>query len=68
MIRRLEKLTIGDTRPELTFILDLPAEEEQWFAALETLRSLQLIDSEYYINNALKAGKKILAEGAQAGE
>jgi hypothetical protein len=27
MIRRLEKLTIGDTRPELTFILDLPAEE-----------------------------------------
>jgi len=27
MIRRLEKLTIGDTRPELTFILDLPADE-----------------------------------------
>src|SRR5215510_5244402 len=27
MIRRLEKLTIGDTRPELTFILDMPAEE-----------------------------------------
>ena len=27
MIRRLEKLTIGDTRPELTIILDLPAEE-----------------------------------------
>ncbi len=27
LIRRLEKLTIGDTRPELTIILDLPAEE-----------------------------------------
>lgn len=27
LIRRLEKLTIGDTRPELTFILDLPAED-----------------------------------------
>lgn len=27
MIRRLEKLTIGDTRPELTIILDLPSEE-----------------------------------------
>jgi dTMP kinase len=27
LIRRLEKLTIGDTRPELTLILDLPAEE-----------------------------------------
>lgn len=27
LIRRLEKLTIGDTRPELTIILDLPPEE-----------------------------------------
>ncbi len=27
LIRRLEKLTIGDTRPELTVILDLPAEQ-----------------------------------------
>jgi dTMP kinase len=26
LIRRLEKLTVGDTRPELTIILDLPAE------------------------------------------
>ena len=27
MIRRLEKITIGDTRPELTLILDVPAEQ-----------------------------------------
>jgi dTMP kinase len=27
LIRRLEKLTVGDTRPELTIILDLPAEQ-----------------------------------------
>jgi len=27
LIRRLEKLTVGHTRPDLTFILDLPAEE-----------------------------------------
>lgn len=26
LIRRLERITTGDTRPELTFILDLPAE------------------------------------------
>jgi dTMP kinase len=26
LIRRLERITIGDTQPELTFILDLPAE------------------------------------------
>jgi dTMP kinase len=27
LIKRLEKLTIGDTRPELTIVLDLPAED-----------------------------------------
>jgi len=27
MIRRLEKLTVGETRPELTLILDVPAEQ-----------------------------------------
>jgi adenylosuccinate synthase len=44
---------------------DLESQEKAWFASLSTLRSLQFIDGEYYINNALKAGKKILAEGAQ---
>ena len=39
--------------------------EKQWFDAIEFLRQIELIDSEYYINNALAAGKKILAEGAQ---
>lgn len=49
--------------PSVSF--DLEAEEARWFASLETLKSLQLIDSEYYINNALNTGKRILAEGAQ---
>ena len=31
----------------------------------ETLKSLTIVDSEHYINQALKDGKKILAEGAQ---
>jgi adenylosuccinate synthase len=44
---------------------DLEGQEKAWFESLAMLRSLQLIDGEYYINNALKAGKKILAEGAQ---
>ncbi|MBK8925140.1 MAG: adenylosuccinate synthase [Crocinitomicaceae bacterium] len=39
--------------------------EKQWFDAIEFLRQIELIDSEYYINNALADGKKILAEGAQ---
>ena len=39
--------------------------EPVWFEAIEALKQLTLIDSEYYVNEALKAGKKILAEGAQ---
>jgi adenylosuccinate synthase len=39
--------------------------EKLWFEALETLRGLKKINSEYYLNNALAQGKKILAEGAQ---
>lgn len=39
--------------------------EGPWMEAIEELKSLIAIDSEHYINNALKANKKILAEGAQ---
>ena len=44
---------------------DLAGEEAAWFESLDTLRSLPLVDGEYYINDALAAGKRILAEGAQ---
>jgi len=49
--------------PEVDF--DLAAEEQRWMDNLEKLRSLQSVDGEYYIHQALQAGKKILAEGAQ---
>lgn len=49
--------------PEIEF--DLEAEEAKWFASLETLKALPMIDGEYYINQAIKEGKTILAEGAQ---
>ncbi|MDR0970993.1 MAG: adenylosuccinate synthase [Bacteroidales bacterium] len=39
--------------------------EEKWLNSLNTLKEFELIDSEYFINNALKEGKKVLAEGAQ---
>src|SRR6201988_4683001 len=39
--------------------------EPIWFEAIESLKQLTLINSEYYITEALKNGKKILAEGAQ---
>ncbi|MFD2914324.1 adenylosuccinate synthase [Psychroserpens luteus] len=44
---------------------DLSEMEEEFFAAVERLKELQFIDSEEYLNEALKAGKPILAEGAQ---
>ena len=39
--------------------------EPTWFNAIDELKQLTHIDSEYYINNALQNGKKVLAEGAQ---
>src|SRR5246127_5160775 len=39
--------------------------EPTWFESIEALKELTLIDSEYYINQALQSGKKVLAEGAQ---
>lgn len=49
--------------PDIEF--DLEAEEQKWFESIEILKSIPQIDCMYYINNAIKAGKKILAEGAQ---
>ena len=45
--------------------VDFAEYEKLWFEGLEYLRQYQFIDSEYYINEALDAGKKVLAEGAQ---
>lgn len=44
---------------------DLDSLEKEFFAAVEVLTSLPLIDSEKYFAEAQKQGKKILAEGAQ---
>ncbi len=39
--------------------------EKQWMLALEELKKLKLVDSEYVLNSALSNNKKVLAEGAQ---
>lgn len=39
--------------------------ENEFFAAVEVLKSLKFIDSEHYLQVAQKEGKTILAEGAQ---
>jgi len=44
---------------------DLKELENEFFKALELLKSLTFIDSEEYINSAISNGKTVLAEGAQ---
>lgn len=39
--------------------------EEEFFTAIEQLKKLTFIDSEEYLNSAIKQGKSILCEGAQ---
>ena len=47
------------------FDYDLSEYEEAWFEAIEVLKEIPAVDSEHYVNQAQKEGKKILAEGAQ---
>jgi adenylosuccinate synthase len=49
--------------PQIEF--DLEGEEEKWMDSLDKLRQLKSINCAYYLNEQIKAGKKILAEGAQ---
>jgi len=44
---------------------DLDALHAEFFAAIDQLRSYRRVNSEYWLNNQMLAGKKILAEGAQ---
>jgi len=44
---------------------DLDTLEKEWFEGIEVLQSFTHIDSEHYLHQAQKKGKKILAEGAQ---
>lgn len=64
---------IRDTHFEMLEAAGMPAAgsedfvkaEEQWFDAIEYLRSFDLIDSEHYVNKALDTQHSILCEGAQ---
>jgi adenylosuccinate synthase len=47
------------------FEYDLTELEGPWMEGIEVLRGLTAIDSEHFLNQQMKAGKRILAEGAQ---
>lgn len=44
---------------------DITAWEEEFFDALEFLRQFKIVNGEYFINEKIRAGQKVLAEGAQ---
>lgn len=44
---------------------DIHAWEEEFFEAVAFLRSLNIVNGEYFINEKISAGNKVLAEGAQ---
>ena len=47
------------------FEYDLEVAEKEFFEAVEFMKTFQLVDSEYVVNQALNDNKTILAEGAQ---
>lgn len=47
------------------FDYDLEKDEKEWFEGIELLKKFRIINTEYFINNRLQEGSKILAEGAQ---
>ena len=44
---------------------DISDWEEEFFEALEFLKTLNIVNGEYFINEKIKQGKRVLAEGAQ---
>jgi adenylosuccinate synthase len=44
---------------------DISVWEEEFFDAIEFLRGLNIVNGEYFINQQIAKGKKVLAEGAQ---
>ena len=49
----------------LNYEYDITELEQRWMEAIEYLKKFPIIDSEHVINNHLRDGKSVLAEGAQ---
>lgn len=60
---KAKHLALVKVYPDFDF--DLASEEDAWFEAAERLRGLPRVDCAYYLAEQLRAGKRVLAEGAQ---
>jgi len=59
--KHLEMINFFDVKMEF----DLHEMEQEFFNAIEKLKTLTFIDSEHFLNESLKNNQSILAEGAQ---
>ena len=50
---------------QFDYTYDPDMDVEKWMAAVDYLRTFDLVDGEYYINERLSSGARVLAEGAQ---
>lgn len=57
--RHLRMLSMLGEKP------DIAEKEQLWMQGIDYLKEFDLIDSEFYINKQLRAGKSVLCEGAQ---
>ncbi|MFO7868879.1 MAG: adenylosuccinate synthase [Bacteroidales bacterium] len=53
------------TLTQYNYSFDIDAYEEKWMEGIKLIKSLTIIDSEYFLNKEIAQGKSILAEGAQ---
>ncbi|MCW5898904.1 MAG: adenylosuccinate synthase [Flavobacteriales bacterium] len=60
LVRKHEKLL---AHHDMTF--DLREQQAEWLDAVRQLREMTLVDSEHYLDMAMREGRRILAEGAQ---
>ena len=49
----------------LGFTEEYEEAEKEFFDSLDLIRSFQIMSTEYFINDSIQSGKKVLAEGAQ---
>ncbi len=62
---KLKEKHLGLLKLHSAIDFDLEEEEKKWFEAIENIKELNFTDGEYFVNEALSKGKKVLAEGAQ---
>jgi len=60
LVRKHERLLSLYDHPGAT-----PEAEAEWLDAVQQLRQFRTVDCEHYLDQALRSGKRVLAEGAQ---